>query len=312
MAMELFNIIVFPGFLFLSVFGMAAEFIDRKLYARFQNRKGPPWFQPFADFIKLSSKEIIIPERADPKMFRLMPIIALTTVITASFYIPLWSTKALFSFDGDLVVVMYLLTITTLVTFLGGLYSTSIYSRVGAVRCVTQMLAYEVPFFLSFLGPAILAHTWTLSQMAEFYSNHPEYLLLNIPGLLISCIALLGKLEKVPFDIPEAETEIVAGPFTEYTGRLFAFFRLALDIEMVVGSAMIAAVVMPFGLHLPMAIGFPLFLLKVLSVIFVLSLLRSVFARLRIDQMVNFCWEYLAPSAFAYLLLCIVLKGLMS
>ena len=113
MLFDLFNIIIFPGFLFLAVTGMAAEFIDRKLYARLQNRVGPPWFQPWADFIKLSSKEDVVPEEASPRMFKAMPIFALTATITASFYIPLWRSQALYSFDGDLIVTIYLLTIPT-------------------------------------------------------------------------------------------------------------------------------------------------------------------------------------------------------
>jgi len=177
--MSLFYILIFPGFLFLSVFGLAAEFFDRKLYARLQNRVGPPWFQPLADFIKLSSKEEIIPEEADPSMFKLMPVLAMTATITSFFYIPLWSARPLFAFSGDLIVVLYLLTIPTLTFFLGGWYSTSLYSKIGAVRALTQLFAYEVPFLMSLLSAALLANTWSISEMAIFYARRPVLSLFN-------------------------------------------------------------------------------------------------------------------------------------
>lgn len=309
--MQLFYLLIFPGVFFLGLFGLVAEFIDRKIYARLQNRVGPPWFQPLADFFKLLGKEEIIPEDADRGMFKLMPLFAITAVITASFYIPMWSQKALFSFEGDLIVVMYLLTIPTLTFFLAGWYSSSLYSMVGAVRCLTQLFAYEVPLFLAVLSPALLAGTWSLNGMAQFYTVHPWYWLFNLIGFAVALVALLGKLEKVPFDIPEAETEIVAGSFTEYTGRLLAFFRMAIDIELVVGASLAAVVFLPFGLGLPPAYGFLLYLLKVVAVVAMLALLRTIFARLRIDQMVNFCWKYVAPAAFIQLLIALILKGVL-
>ena len=311
MLITLLNIFIFPGFLFLTVFGWIAEYIDRVLCARLQNRMGPPWFQPFADFVKLVSKEEIVPDEANPTMFRLMPVLALTATVCAFFYIPLWGNKALFSFNGDLIVVLYLLTIPTLTYFLGGWYSTSLYSKIGAVRSLTQLFAYEVPLLMGILAPALLANTWSLSEMTVFYSKHPGYWLFNTVGFAISIIALLGKLEKVPFDIPEAETEIVAGTFTEYSGRLLGLFRLSIDIETIVGSALLAAVYMPFGLGLDPILGFVVFVAKILFIVSLLATLRTIFARLRIDQMMTFCWKYVSPFAFLQLLLNLVLKGVL-
>jgi NADH-quinone oxidoreductase subunit H len=306
--MALFNILIFPGFAFLFVLGLAAEYIDRKLYARLQNRIGPPWFQPLADFIKLISKEEIIPDEANPSMFKAMPIFALTATIAAILYIPLWRADAICSFNGDLVVVLYLLTIPTLTYFLGGWYSTSLYSKIGAVRALTQLFAYEVPLLMCILAPALLADTWSLSQMTRFYAGHHWYWLVNMPGFAISLITLLGKLEKVPFDIPEAETEIVAGTFTEYSGRLLGLFRLTIDIETVVAGALLAAVYLPFGLSSAPWIAFLGWIAKIFFIICTLSISRTLFARLRIDQMISFCWRYLAPLAFAQILLNLVLK----
>jgi NADH-quinone oxidoreductase subunit H len=311
MAGDLFYMLIFPGFAFLIALALFGEYVDRKLCARLQNRVGPPWFQPLADLIKLSAKEEIIPNQAERKTFKLVPVVALAAVATAFLYIPIWSVGAAFSFPGDVVVVLYLLAVPTIAFFLGGWYSRSVYSMIGAVRSIMQLFAYEVPLFLSILAPALLANTWSLSEMARFYNAHPAYTLLNVIGLLVSLVALLGKLERVPFDIPEAETEIVAGSFTEYSGRLLALFRLAICMEMVVGAALVAAVFLPFGLGLGKVVGFVLFLVKVLGVVAVLAVLRTVFARLRIDQMINFCWKVVVPVAFVQLLIDLLAKGML-
>lgn len=309
MLKELFNILLFPGLLFLFFFGLAAEYLDRKICARLQNRIGPPWFQPFADFIKLLGKQDIVPCDADAFVFKLMPVLALTATVTAYLYIPIWGTQALYSFNGDLIVVLYLLFIPTITFFLGGWYSRSIYSMVGAVRSLTQLFAYEVPLFLVILASALLANTWSLSGMVNFYAGHPGYWVFNLLGFAIALISILGKLEKVPFDIPEAETEIVAGAFTEYGGRYLALFRLSMDIELVVVASLVSAVFLPFGLHLPAWGCFLVYLLQISLIIFLVSFLRSVFARLRLDQMINFCWKYFAPLAFLQVLINLILKA---
>jgi len=309
MVLNLIYILIFPGFLFLSVSGMAAEFMDRKLYARFQNRIGPPWFQPFADFVKLVSKENIVPDAADKVLFKALPLVAIASVVTAMLYIPVWGTGAAMSFSGDVIVVLYLLSLPTLTFFLAGWSSGSLFSTIGAVRALTQFFAYEVPLFISVLSPAVLADSWSLSDISAFYGSHPWYWAFNIIGFCASIIVLLGKLEKVPFDIPEAETEIVGGSFTEYGGKRLAFFRLAVDMEAVVCAALISAVFLPFGLGAGPILVFIFFLIKAAFVISLLALLRTVFARLRIDQMVDFCWKYIAPISFLQLLIDIILKG---
>jgi len=307
----LFCILIFPGFLFLAVIALFAEYVDRKLCAKLQNRIGPPWFQPWADFIKLLAKENLVPELVDRPMFAATPIVALTAVVTAVLYIPIWKPSALFAFKGDVIVILYLLSIPTVAFFLGGWYSRSLYSMIGAARAITQLFAYEIPLFLSILAPALLADTWSLSELTKYYSANPLHMLFNIIGLAVGLLALLGKLERVPFDAPEAETEIVAGTLTEYSGKLLAIFRMAISIEMIVGASLLAAVFLPFGLNLGPGAGFGLYLVKVFAIVCLISVLRSVFARLRIDQMVNFCWQYAAPVAFIQLLIDLAAKELM-
>ncbi len=307
--MAIFNILVFPGFVFLLGFALAGEWLDRKLYARMQSRVGPPWFQPLADIIKLSAKEDTIPNDADRTIFKLMPVVALTATVVAIFYIPLWSSNALSTFTGDLVVVMYLLTIPTLTFFLGGWFSRSVYSLIGAARALSQLFAYEIPLMLAVLSPAMLAGSWSISEISAFYAQRWYLAPINTIAFLVSLIALLGKLERVPFDAPEAETEVVAGSFTEYGGRFLALFRLCVDVEMIVGASLVAAIFLPFGLGLNPWLAFVVYLIKVEALILVLSFLRTIMARIRIDQMINFCWKYLAPAAFLQLVINLLLKG---
>ena len=197
--------------------------------------------------------------------------------------------------------------------FLGGWYARSVFSMIGAARTLMQMFAYEIPLFLALLAPALLANTWSLSEMAQFYGDHPAYAAFNVVALVVALVALLGKLERVPFDIPEAETEIVAGSFTEYSGRRLALFRLAIDVEMVVGASVMAAVFLPVrpGPR-ARASGFALYLVKVLAVVGLLALLRTLMARLRIDQMINFCWKIGAPVALAQVVINLVAKGVLA
>jgi len=306
--MEIFYLLVFPGFLFLALAGLFGEYIDRILYARLQSRVGPPWFQPFADIIKLFSKENLIPEEANPQIFKLMPLIALTAAVTSIVYIPLWTINALYSFNGDIIVVLYLLTLPTIAIFVGGWYSSSLFARIGSARLIIQLLAYEVPMVMAILGAALLANSWTISEIAAFYSSHPWFLLCNLIGFFVCLVALLGKLEKAPFDIPEAETEIVGGTFTEYSGKYLAFFRLTLDIEAIVASSLVAIIFFPFGLGINPILGFILYLIKVEFIITLLAIARTIFARFRIDQMMDFCWKFIVPLAMLQLIIDLVVK----
>jgi NADH:ubiquinone oxidoreductase subunit 1 (chain H) len=310
LALQALEVLVFPGLAFLALMGLLVEFADRKIYARLQNRVGPPIYQPLADFVKLGAKQEIIPREADRRMFKAMPIIAPAAVAISYLYLPIWGPAAPFSFEGDLIVVLYLLMIPTLAFFLGAVYSTSLFASIGALRIVTQLFAYEVPLFLALLSPAILSGSWSVSGIAAFFSAHPGWAAFDILGFAVAVTACLGKLEKAPFDIAEAETEIVGGVFTEYSGRMLALFHLAVDMEFVVVASLLSAVFIPFGLGLISPLfGFVAYLAKLLFVVALISILRTVMARLRIDQMIEFCWKYLAPLAFLQVVASIVLKG---
>lgn len=312
MMKELFNILIFPGFLFLSAYSLVLEYADRKFIARFQNRIGPPWYQPLADFIKLFTKETIIPaEATDKRMFRLLPVVAFASALTAFLYIPLGNCRSFFPFSGDLIVVLYFLTLPTLAFALAGWDSKSLYSAIGSVRTLTQVFAYEVPLFMALLAPAMLADSWSVSGIAGFYSVHPLYSLLNLPGFFVAIIAAQGKLERAPFDTPGAETEIVGGTFTEYSGRLLGLFRGTLNVEMVVITSLIAAIFIPLYVTGNPVLGFAVYILKTLFIVFILAAIRALMARLRIEQMIDFCWKYLAPIALVQVLIDLLMEGVL-
>ena len=301
--------LIFPGFLFLALYATLLEFIDRKVYARMQNRKGPPWFQPIADLIKLFGKETIVPADANRTLFLALPIIAMAAVSTAFLSVPVFGTEALISFDGDMIVVLVMLLLLPLCFFVAGWNSSSLYPTIGAQRVLTQLFAYEVPLLMSIMGPALLTGSWSLSGIAAFYQANPLFSLFNLVGVVVALLAAQGKLERIPFDTPEAETEIVAGAFTEYSGRPYAFFHLAIDMELVVLPAIFGAVFIPIYSANPF-IGFALFVVKTIVILFLLTVIRASMARLRVEQMVRFCWTILMPLALLHLFINLIAKGL--
>jgi NADH-quinone oxidoreductase subunit H len=304
----LFHVFVFPGFLFLVAFGLFASWVDRKLIAKMQNRVGPPITQPFADLIKLLAKEDIVPEHANKAMFAAAPLVAFAGVIASAIYIPMWSFEAVNSFTGDLIVVIYLLTLPAFALFLGGWYSTNPFATIGATRVLSQLFGYEVPFFLAALGPAVAANSWSISDIT-FAQADGDWLIVAAPlSFAVAMIALIGKLERVPFDIPQAKTEIVTGPEVEYTGRRLAVWKLTFITETIVGAALIAALFLggphfwgiPFDQMAPWLaglVGMIVLGVKIMLVVFFLSLTQAALARIRIEQMVQWCLLWLGIPA---------------
>src|SRR5512138_1937295 len=162
-------LLFFPGGLFLLFAGMAYEWVDRKLVARYQNRVGPRWFQPLADNIKLLAKEEIVPEHVNPMLFTMLPVAALAGALTAALYVPIFGLRPSYSFEGDLIVAIYLLSLLTLCTGLAGA-TTSFdrFSLIGATRTLTQLFSYEAPFLLALFGPAIVAKSWQISSISHY------------------------------------------------------------------------------------------------------------------------------------------------
>jgi len=310
-------IFIFPGFLFLAAYALFLAYLDRKIAARMQHRVGPPFFQPLADFIKMLGKEVINPAGVDWRLFDAIPLVALAAVMTAFLYVPVTGASPL-SFPGDLVVVLYLMALPTMSLFLMGWLSRNIFSAIGGIRAVTQLFIYEVPFFLALLTPAIMAGSWSISEIVAWQQQNLWIVFFQPIGFIVALIGLQAKLERTPFDIPEAETEIVAGPWTELTGRRLAVMDLTLDISLVVGSALIAALflggpALPWTLNpawLNSAAGFLLFLIKTLAVLLVISSIKVATGRIRIDQLNDIGWKYIASAALVQVGIVLVINYL--
>lgn len=306
----LLEILLFPGFLFLIALAFFYEWVDRKFFARLQNRYGPLYtgpsglLQPFADFIKLLSKEDITPEAADKFMFSCAPLFLLSFPLLALFLVPITGLKALISFEGDLIFLMFLFTLIAVTVFMAGWSSVNRFSTVGGMRAAFQMLGYEIPLTLVMVGPAIAARTLSISQIVGWQVyNAAWFIWLQPLGFAVFVLCLLAELEFIPFDIPEADTEIVAGWSTEFSGRKLALIRLGKDVELVLAASLITSLFLG-GSHssLPiLAIAF--FLLKTTLAVVFLTTLRALFARFRIDQMIVGAWKYLIPIAILQMVL---------
>ncbi|MHA2315628.1 MAG: complex I subunit 1/NuoH family protein [Candidatus Hermodarchaeia archaeon] len=306
----LLEILLFPGFLFLIALAFFYEWVDRKFFARLQNRYGPIYtgpsglLQPFADFIKLLSKEDITPAAADKFMFSCAPLFLLSFPLLALFLVPITGLKALISFEGDLIFLMFLFTLIAVTVFMAGWSSVDRFSTVGGMRAAFQMLGYEIPMTLVMVGPAIAARALSISQIVGWQVyNAAWFIWLQPLGFAVFVLCLLAELEFIPFDIPEADTEIVAGWSTEFSGRKLALIRLGKDVELVLAASLITSLFLG-GSHssLPiLAIAF--FLLKTTLAVVFLTTLRALFARFRIDQMIVGAWKYLIPVAILQMVL---------
>ncbi len=296
-------LLVFPGGLFLLAGGLVYEYVDRKLVARFQNRVGPRWFQPLADVVKLLAKEEIVPNGVHKGLFIALPVIGLAAALTAALYVPIVGFAPALSFRGDLIVTLYMLSVMTLCLGLAGANTADRFSLIGATRTLTQLFSYEAPFLLALLGPAIVAGTWQIGEINRYAQGSLWFIVMQPIGFLVALVGLMGKLELPPFDAPEAETEIVAGPLTEYSGRGLALFRIGKNVELVIGLTLVAAFYLG-GIANPLD-----FLWKTLLLLLVTAGLQSLFARLRIDQTVGLWWR--AGALLALLQLAAIIVGQM-
>ncbi len=271
-----------------------------------QNRIGPSFtgpagiLQPLADFVKLLTKEDIIPEGAKGVLFRFSPILAFSVFIFTLTFLPIDGAPAISnsSFEGDLILILTLVSVANFFLFVSGWSSTNPYSSIGATRVLTQFLGYDIPLFILALTPAFLANDLRIAVIAG--SQQIPFVFI-IPWVFILLILTLqAELEKDPFDVPHAETEIVGGYETEYTGRRLAFLRLAKDVQILLGSAIVVELFLggPYG---PVFFGLPefwftvWFIIKLLLVIAKTEFLTSLFARLRIDQVLVANWKVLLP-----------------
>jgi len=301
-----FRVLIFPGFSFILLLTLFCDWFERKIEARMENRVGPSFtgpagvLQPLADFVKLLTKEDIIPLDTKGVLFKFSPILAFSTFIFALLFLPVDGTTIIpnSSFEGDLILILTLVSVANFFLFISGWSSTNPYSAIGATRVLTQFLGYDIPLFILALTPAFLANDLRVSTIAA--SQHLPFALLIPWAFILFILTLQAELEKDPFDVPHAETEIVGGYETEYTGRRLAFLKLAKDVQILLGSAIVVELFLggPYG---PVFFGLPAFwytlwfVLKLLFVIAITEYLTCIFARLRIDQVLIVNWRVLLP-----------------
>jgi len=291
MAKTLFYFIVFPGFLFTALIGLLVSWIDRKVTARVQWRVGPPLLQPFYDFVKLLGKETIAPQAGAKLTFLFSPIFGLAAVTIVSTMLWLVMISPEKTFLGDLIVVIYLLTIPSISIIIGGFASGNPLASLGASREMKMVLAYELPFILAIFTPVIkaqgiirlgdlLQYQWANSIFLNSWSGFIAF--------VVAIICMQAKLALVPFDIPEAETEIVAGPYIEYSGAPLALHKLTRWMMLFVVPIFLVVMFMGgilfSGWHILWGI------LKYVLLLLIIILIRNTNPRLRIDQAIKFFW----------------------
>ena len=314
-----FRVLVFPGFSFLLIFTLFCDWIERKIEARMQNRIGPSFtgrggiLQPLADIVKLLTKEDVTPRDARRVLFKISPILAFSLLIFAMFFLPVDGANVILDsgFEGDLIFVLILISMANFFLFLSGWASRNPYSEIGSARTLTQLLGYDIPLFILAIAPAFFADDLSISNII---SKQQLPFILFIPWVFVMfIITLQAELEKDPFDIPHAETEIVGGYETEYGGRNLAFLKLAKDVQIVLGAAIVVELFLggyggPVFFDLPQLWYTIWFILKVLIVVVITEYLTCVFARLRLDQVLNYNWKILMPLSIVSLVATILVK----
>lgn len=291
MAKTLFYFIVFPGFLFTALVGILVSWIDRKVTARVQWRVGPPLLQPLYDFVKLLGKETIVPQAGAKLTFLLSPLFGLAAVTIVSTILWLVMIFPQQTFLGDLIVVIYLLAIPSICVIIGGFASGNPLASLGASREMKMILAYELPFILAIFTPVIqaqgairlgdlLQYQWANSIFLNSWSGFIAF--------VVAIICMQAKLALVPFDIPEAETEIIAGPYIEYSGVPLALHKLTRWMMLFVVPMFLVIMFMGgilfSGWHILWGI------LKYVLLLVIIILMRNTNPRLRIDQAIKFFW----------------------
>jgi NADH-quinone oxidoreductase subunit H len=300
----LFNYLIFPGFLFSAVIGLITSWIDRKVTARVQWRVGPPWYQNFVDFLKLLGKETILPEY-NKITFLFAPFVGLISVILVATLLGKLLINPAESFLGDLIVVLYLLVIPAISIILGASASGNPLASTGVSREMKLVLAYEFPFILAVVTVIIKSGTSIkLGQILASQMNNGA-ILGSISGLIAFIVAILciqAKLGLVPFDISEAEQEIMAGVLIEYSGFLLAIFKLMKSILLYVMPLFLISLFWAANIGIYPLIG------KYVLLLVIIILIKNTNPRLRIDQAIRFFWGPI--TALAVIAVILALLGL--
>jgi len=305
----------FIGKVIISVIGVMVVFtfnalisvwLERKISGHIQLRLGPMevgphgLLQSVADGLKLIGKEIITPQGVDKKLFAVAPYMVFFPSLLMFVVIPFSDKFQVQDLNIGLLYFFSISCIATIGIFMAGWASNNKYSLMGAVRSIAQSIAYEIPIILSILNIVILTQSLKLSEIVKAQQNMwffvPQFI-----SFVVYLISAIAELNRTPFDIPEAESELVAGFHTEYSGMRFAIFFMAEYTNMFLVSAMATTLFLGgwLGPVLPPIVWF---FIKTYAIVFFIIWVRWTFPRLRPDQLMNFCWKFLTPLALINLI----------
>jgi len=337
MATDMFRVMAFPGFGFAALLAAGTIFVERKMLAKLQLRVGPFYcgkfegiLQLMGDGLKLISKEIIIPAKADKPIFWAAPVLFVAAAAAFVAFIPVAPGWVVADVELGLLGVFAVIGFFPIITILSAWSANSKFPFIGGIRALFQMVSFEIPLILSLLGVVMLTGSLNLSEIAASQSSFPWIVFLPV-GAIVFFITMLAELERIPFDLPEAESEIVAGWLTELSGMMYGLVQLGTYLKLYAFAALFVVlflggwngpmVVPPFPAELlesgiemgPITAGpfpgLPLFtqemlngtlwfVLKTAGVIFFILLPRGVFPRIRVDMLLNLGWTKLIGLAF--------------
>ena len=337
MGTDLFRVMVFPGFGFAALLAAGTIFVERKMLAKLQLRVGPFYcgkfegiLQLMGDGLKLISKEIIIPAKADKPIFWAAPVLFVAAAAAFVAFIPVAPGWVVADVDLGLLGVFAVIGFFPIITILSAWSANSKFPFIGGIRALFQMVSFEIPLILSLLGVVMLTGSLNLSEIAASQSVFPWIVFLPV-GAIVFFITMLAELERIPFDLPEAESEIVAGWLTELSGMMYGLVQLGTYLKLYAFAGLFVVlflggwngpmIVPPFPVELlengiemgPITVGpFPglplftqemlngtlMFVLKTAGVIFFILLPRGVFPRIRVDMLLNLGWSKLIGLAF--------------
>jgi NADH-quinone oxidoreductase subunit H len=298
--------LIFPGFLFTGIVGLLASWVDRKVTARVQWRVGPPWYQPFADVFKLLGKETIVPAGPRPTLFLTAPLVGLVGVTLVSTIVWMVNLNRGSGFLGDLIVVLYLFTLPSLAVIIGGSASKNPLGALGASREMKLVLGYELPFIIAIFTVAIKIGSILFQDILNYQEingimlRHPS----GIIAFVVAIVCAQAKMTLIPFDIPEAEQELMAGPYIEYSGAPLAVLKLTRAMMLFTVPVFLISVFWG-GLNFS---GWNILwsILKYVALLVIAVLVRNTNPRLRIDQAVRFLWGPVTVVAIIGMILAVI------
>ena len=307
----LLHLLIFPGGVFALAFGLFIKGLDRKVEARLQRRIGPPLVQPFYDIVKLCTKETTIPNTANRNVFLIAPLLGFVGMAVCVTLLPVPGVYEGLANMGDMLVMFYLLAIPAISLMIAGSSSSSPYGTLGFSREMTMMFAYEIPLLLTILAVAMLVGgeggpEFSLKKVVAFQEEYGSlgFMPLMWPALLAYIAYLPGAIGTPPFDIAEAETELLEGPLLEYSGPPLAFFILASALKAVVVTGLGVVVFFPGTLGDSTIVNLVWFIVKCLLLYTVaVTVVKAATGRFRVDQALKFYLMVPTPLALISLML---------